>query len=439
MSASHPPARQDSDEFRSGLRVAILVCILGLLIAVAYMLTPLVSPSHDKTPATGEKSRPAARPHLSYSTLHSKPMFATNASLSSLMTTAQLSGTNARVRAACTNNVRLVHGIANGTMTGATGTNHVAHKLPIFDDLRAGLGQPVPKDVATLAKDITKDCKTDADKARAIYNWITDHITYDWKVWSDIVAGATTYTEPQDPLSVMKRGTGVCIGYSWLFTDMAQSVGLPSDSIIGDVRGYRGTADDQLISPYQHAWNWVSIDGNQVLLDSTWGATQGSSESPADFAARRDYYFATPPAQLIFDHLPESSDMQMLANPVAENAFDNLPNLKPAFFQDGLKLDPTAFSPTLQTITGQPGDVILSTPAGIQLAASLLNANGQDISSRDTLGVFQTPLQRGNIRQDVVISSLPPGDYLLRIYAGATTATSLQCFADYAIKILPKP
>jgi hypothetical protein len=82
---------------------------------------------------------------------------------------------------------------------------------------------------------------------------------------------------------------------------------------------------------------------------------------------------------------------------------------------------------------------MLGTPPGIQLAASLLNASGQDISSRDTIGVFQTPLQSGNLRQDVVIHSLPPGDYLLRIYAGAATATSLKCFADYAIKVLPKP
>jgi hypothetical protein len=438
MSASHPPARQDSDDFRSGLRVAILVCILGLLIAAAFMLTPLVSPPRDKPPATVAIARPTAHPHRPFS-FYSSPAFATNVKFSTLLPIAQLGSTNARVRAAGTNNLRLVQGIASGALTNTNGA-HAAHKLPIFDELRAGLKQPVPKEIADLAQSITKDCKTDTDKARAIYNWITDHITYDWNVWNAIVSGATTYTEPQDPLSVMQRGTGVCIGYSWLFTDMAQSVGLSSDSIIGDVRGYRGTADDQLISPYQHAWNWVSLDGNQVLLDSTWGATQGNSESLADYIARRDYYFATPPQQLVFDHLPESSDLQMLANPVSSDAFDIMPNLKPAFFQDGLKLgDPSDFASTLQTTTGQTGDIMLGTPPGIQLAASLLNASGQDISSRDTIGVFQTPLQSGNLRQDVVIHSLPPGDYLLRIYAGAATATSLKCFADYAIKVLPKP
>ena len=328
-----------------------------------------------------------------------------------------------------TNGLAPLRGVAGGGLR-AFSTNrtlHTTNELPIFATLRASLSQPIPPEVASLAREITRDCKTDAERAKAIYDWITGHITYDWKVWADIVAGSNAYTEPQDPLSVMQRGTGVCAGYAWLFDALAASVGIDATFVIGDVRGYRGTADDDLISKYQHAWNSVQIDGQWYLLDSTWGARQ-AGQSTADFLAQSAYYFQTPPNQMIFDHLPESADWQLLATPIPASAFQDLPNLKPAFFTDGLRLG-NAFSDALSTPAGTPTGITLAAPDGILIAATL-SLNGQDISANNLL------IGANGIRRDVVVGPLPVGNYILRLYAkSATNSGPYECAADYAVTV----
>ena len=323
-----------------------------------------------------------------------------------------------------------LHGMSGraGKMPAGS-TSRTNKELAVFAALRASVGQPIPREVADLAKEITRNCKTDAERAKALYDWITGHITYDWKVWNDIIAGADTYTQPQDPLSVIQRGTGVCAGYAWLFDALTASVGMQANFVIGDVRGYRGTADDALISKFQHAWNSVQIDGQWYLLDSTWGARQ-NGESATDYLARRDYYFQTPPGQMIFDHLPETTDWQLLPSPVPSNAFQEMPNLKPAFFTDGLKLG-NAFGPTLATPAGAPSSVIVAVPDGIQLAATL-SQNGQDISANNLR------IRVSGIRQDVVLTGLPPGNYILRLYArNAAQNGPYDCAADYAVTVTP--
>jgi len=324
-----------------------------------------------------------------------------------------------------------LRGVAGGGLRASftNRTTRTTRELPIFAALRASPNQPIPREVADLARDITRDCKTEADHARAIYDWITGHVTYDWKVWADIIAGADSYTQPQDPLSVIQRGTGVCAGYAWLFDALASSVGIDATFVIGDVRGYRGTADDTLVSKNQHAWNSVQIDGEWYLLDSTWGARQ-DGESATDYLARRDYYFQTPPNQMIFDHLPETATWQLLSAPIPSAVFQDLPNLKPAFFSNGLRLG-NAFSDTISTTAGTPAGVTIAAPDGILVAATL-SLNGQDIGANNLF------IRESGIRRDVVVGPLPAGNYILRLYVKpATNAGPYDCAADYAVTVAP--
>jgi len=298
---------------------------------------------------------------------------------------------------------------------------------PVFQALRASRGRPVDARVAALAGEITRDCRMDAERARALYDWITGHITYDWQEWAHIVSGAGTYQLPHDPLSVIERGTTVCAGYAWLYNDLARSIGLKSDFIIGDVRGYRGTPDDELISPYQHAWNGVNIDGVWYLLDATWGARQ-PGEAAADYQARSAYYFATPANQLIFDHLPETTEWQLLAAPVPADAFSTLPNLKPAFFRDGLLLG-NHFSDTIAMPADGAASVTLLAPEGVEIAATLLSEKGK-------IGAGHLLVSGDGVRRDILLDGLPAGDYLLRVYSrSASSAGAYECCLDYAVEV----
>ena len=432
------PVLPKAPPVRGGWRVGLLVFSVAALVAAGFILAPLGWPEWIRknlwTDASNDLTDTASPPRAADASWAEHAHFRTP----DIQPVARVAATNLapatgqpRSLASFTNDLSILRGVAGGGRRASitNRADRATRELPVFTQLRASLNQPIPKEVADLARDITRDCKTEAERAKALYDWITGHITYDWKVWADIVAGANTYTQPQDPLSVIQRGTGVCAGYAWLFDAFASSVGLDATFVIGDVRGYRGTTDDNLVSPYQHAWNSVQIDGQWYLVDSTWGARQ-DGETATDYLARRDYYFQTPPNQMIFDHLPEAANWQLLPAPVPSIVFQDLPNLKPAFFSDGLRLG-NAFSDAIATPNGTPTGVTITAPEGILVAATL-SLNGQDISGNNLY------IRDSGIRHDVVVGPLPAGDYILRLYAKpATNAGPYDCAADYAVTVGP--
>jgi hypothetical protein len=311
----------------------------------------------------------------------------------------------------------------------ADDTRRDGREPAVFAALRAGRGRPVPAAVAELARAIAAGCADDAARARAIYDWLTENIRYDVQEWAHITGGGEEYVHAHDPLSVLERGTTVCAGYAWLFNAMAESVGLNATFLIGDVRGYRGTADDELVSAFKHAWNAVLIDGRWRLLDATWGARQTGEADDASGLSRRDYYFDTPPRQMIFDHLPESPEWQLLPEPLPdESVFRSLPNLKPSFFTHGLRLG-NAFADTLLTAPGEGGVIVVEAPEKVQVAATLgrLAAGAPAVPA---------PVLRNGTRHDIVVGPLAAGEYLLRVYSRAgEDERPFECSADFVVRV----
>ena len=296
----------------------------------------------------------------------------------------------------------------------------------IFDQLRDHRSKPIPAEVRELAGEITKDCTNEASKARAIYDWLTANITYDTAEWKNIVSGATDYIHPHDPSSVLERGNTVCIGYAWLFDDLCASAGLESTYLIGDVRGYRGTPDDELVSSVRHAWSAVREDGEWKLLDATWGAKQ-EGEKEGDYKARADYYFDTPPNQFVFDHLPEDADWQLLETPVpTETAFSILPNLKPSFFTDGLKLGGD-YTSVLGAKTDERYRLSFGKPEGTEVAFTLGPAANGEASKQ-----IRSVTSASGKSVSAIIPPLPKGDHLLRVYSRNGDGP-LTCGADFVI------
>jgi hypothetical protein len=319
-------------------------------------------------------------------------------------------------------------GVAGAFTSALPATAHAGQpeELPVFSALRASRSHPIPAEVAALARKITEGCTNDAARARALYDWLTANIRYDVAEWAHITGGGDQYMNAHDPMSVLARGTTVCSGYSWLFDAMARSVGLDSTFLIGDVRGYRGTPDDALVSAFKHAWNAVQIDGAWQLLDATWGARQ-TGESDADYLMRQAYYYATPPSQLIFDHLPESTEWQLLDDPLPDAvAFGSQPNLKPSFFENGLRLV-NAFSSTVTADAASGGTLLLTAPETVGVVATLNPRS--DGAAAATIPVVVSGDQRR-----VVIEPLPRGEYILRIYSKTAADTRYTCSADFVIR-----
>ena len=324
-----------------------------------------------------------------------------------------------------------IPGTAAGGVGGVTSAPPAAalaarEELPVFAALRASRGQPIPPEVAELAQQITQGATNEAMRARALYTWITEHIRYDVQEWAHITGGGSAYMNAHDPLSVIERGTTVCAGYAWLYDAMARSVGLDSTFLIGAVRGYRGTPDDTLVSAFKHAWNAVKVDGDWRLLDATWGARQ-TGESETDYLDRQAYYFDTPPNQMIFDHLPETSEWQLLADPLPDAAtFNHLPNLKPTFFQHGLRLG-DAFTSTVVADADRGGMLTVTAPGTVDVAATLAPLDGRAAAA-------PVPVQTSGTLREIAIDRLAPGAHLLRIYSRLPGDERFACSADFVIR-----
>lgn len=300
---------------------------------------------------------------------------------------------------------------------------------PIFEKLRKSKEAPIPEEVRSLASEITQGLTTKRDKAQAIYNWLTSNIVYDTEEWENITKGATEYTHDHDPLSVLKRGNTVCIGYAWLFDAMCKSVGVDSTWLIGDVRGYRATPDDETISDFRHAWNAVqNDDGSWSLLDATWGAIQEGDNSESA-KSRQSYYFDTPANQFIFDHLPEDEGWQLLEEPLqSETAFAQLPNLKPSFFTSDLKLGGN-YTSNLKAASNQEALFFYSAPKNANVAITL----GTTAKSEESKELTTLTSPDGT-KSAAILPALPKGEYILRIFSGIDT-TLLECSADFIINI----
>lgn len=279
--------------------------------------------------------------------------------------------------------------------------------------------------VESLVEYLTSDAKTDLEKARAIFRWITANLHYDLT--------SVNWEDPRDVdarLILQQRKT-VCTGFSETFCILGRAAGLEVERVAGLAKGCTFTGDSLCSSPPNHEWNAVKIDGKWMLLDLTWAT--GCMDSDLRFARRyEDFYFCTPPEQFIFDHFPVDPDWQLLPKPISCREYEQLVALKPAFFKYGLELD-----------SHHQFDIKTTGPVEISLIAR------QDVVvlARLTCGKEQVPSSYTLVEKDgdrlKVAAAFPhPGSYILHLYAKLGNAVgNCKWVADYNIEVtsLSKP
>ncbi|SFM22857.1 Transglutaminase-like superfamily protein [Paenibacillus sp. 1_12] len=120
------------------------------------------------------------------------------------------------------------------------------------------------------AKKLTVGAKTDIDKVKAIYSYITKNIKYDYAKTETVEA---SYIPILD--AVYDQASGICYDYAATFAAMVRSEGIPTRLMMG----YEVNAPD-----VYHAWNQVFLkESNEwVTIDTTYDATrvQGGEETP---------------------------------------------------------------------------------------------------------------------------------------------------------------
>ncbi len=162
---------------------------------------------------------------------------------------------------------------------------------------------PVVSNVQEVAGAIARYARDDWEKARGAYVWVARNIDYDVESFFSGTSGSTTAE------ATLHSRKAVCYGYSSLFAEIAQMLGLQVKTIEGYAKGYAYKAGGHFDKP-NHAWNAVKLDGSWRLIDTTWGA--GFVEQ-RDFVRHfTDAWFDTDPRLFLYNHFPEERSWTLL-------------------------------------------------------------------------------------------------------------------------------
>ena len=130
---------------------------------------------------------------------------------------------------------------------------------------------------------------------------------------------------------------------------------------------------------------------------------------------------------MIFDHLPETPEWQLLSDPLPDAAaFNHLPNLKPTFFEHGLRLG-DAFTSTVVADAARGGMLTVTAPETVDVAATLAPLDGRAAAA-------PVPVQTSGTLREIAIDRLAPGAHLLRIYSRQPGDERFACSADFVIR-----
>lgn len=199
--------------------------------------------------------------------------------------------------------------------------------------------------IADLSDRIKKDFPKKHNQVRAIFVWLTHNIRYDINEYKHINFSGTFQYETEEELQEKLRAIDlnvinrawkykktVCEGYSLLFKELCDNLGIESDVI----RGYTKTQPKEIGTDREtldHIWNVVKLEGKWKLIDSTWGAgyLMGSGWQ-REF---NDDYFLVNPERLMLTHFPENPKWQLQKKKIDRKTFFNYPiYYAHAFFYD---------------------------------------------------------------------------------------------------------
>lgn len=152
---------------------------------------------------------------------------------------------------------------------------------------------------------------------RSIFAWMAANISYDH---ASLVPGQR---KDQSPESVLRNKVAVCAGFANLYDNIARyaNLGVRQASGLARGAGYEIGADKV---GGEHAWNVVNINGEELFIDSTWGAGH-SDENGVYHQVMDPWWFLLSPKRMIYTHFPDNPREQFLDPPISKDAFRRLP------------------------------------------------------------------------------------------------------------------
>jgi hypothetical protein len=179
------------------------------------------------------------------------------------------------------------------------------------------------RSMEALTDRIATDFKTDVEKVRAVYVWMTNHIEYDHEEHAKF--NFTYRTKDQLKRKEKKRDKklvkrvfakrkAVCEGYAVLFAKLCNLLSVKAFMVTGSSKNEIRDIGKRFWS--DHAWNIAEIDGKRYLFDATWDIKRKS----------KNYrYFMPDPNDFFLDHYPRYFNHSLQKQKITGNEFLSLP------------------------------------------------------------------------------------------------------------------
>lgn len=189
-------------------------------------------------------------------------------------------------------------------------TSKVVNDYDIVDKQMLLINDSLTTSTDGISAYIIANFKTDTEKARSVYFWVTQNIEYDVQN----MYAMNFYEKREEKVSkALSTRKGICEHFAALFQEICTKVGIKSFVI----EGY--TKQNGMTDYIPHAWAAAFIDSNWYLFDPTWGS--GHIKDHKFFKKTNNTYFMVPPDVMIRSHMPFDFMWQFLKYPVTNQEF----------------------------------------------------------------------------------------------------------------------
>lgn len=215
--------------------------------------------------------------------------------------------------------------------------------------------------LGALAKALAATGADDFERVRAIHDWVSENIAYDFDGLLNPARAVVAVN------AVISRGKSVCDGYSHVFQALCSLAGIDCVVVTGHGRGYGFDPFAGEAINSNHAWNAVRINGGWYLVDTTWDAGYVDLAHSFHWRYSGGYLFV-PPQVFICTHYPSDPAWQLLKARVEPPAFKALPQLFGYFGTAGFE----GLSPMSLVGAGESeAELLLRCPPGAEPRAYL--------------------------------------------------------------------
>jgi len=168
----------------------------------------------------------------------------------------------------------------------------------------------VEKSIAALSGYFMANLHSEKELIRAVYYWTANGIAYD-------IDNILTFRPAEDPatliMQTLRERKAVCQGYSALFHELCENVGIESYVVMGY------TKQNGSVMNLNHAWVVARIDTGWYFFDPTWGS--GFIMNGRFTRKFTNEYFMVKPEIFIKTHMPFDPLWQCLYYPFSSGNF----------------------------------------------------------------------------------------------------------------------